>query len=172
MNALRGRGRFAFLAVKQNMDSEQNALHEMGNAPPTRSRTATHGERSAVHTLSWRIDQRRAKPWGSERDIEIALGLELESQGHIVERQARCKAGLADIVTEDSVFEIKGRLNKNEIFTAIGQLLLYNQCFKRPHLVIIGRPSSALRLLEQVQALDIEVALIKSDSTKMIVEWI
>ena len=57
MRLLRDQGRFVFLAVKQNMDSEQNALHQGECPADSVAGRLTDGERSAMNLTEKEIAQ-------------------------------------------------------------------------------------------------------------------
>lgn len=64
---------------------------------------------------------------GKEHVLETQLAHELRKQGHHVQRQVRCLVGIADIVTETAIYEIKDGLSSEKLFSAIGQVLLYRE---------------------------------------------
>lgn len=77
---------------------------------------------------------------GPEMVIEKAFGKQLKDQGGSVNHQVRCEYGIADIVTPDAIYEIKAYLDRESLFTAIGQVLAYRTNIN-PHAkaVVVGR---------------------------------
>lgn len=85
-----------------------------------------------------------------EARIENEICAHLEWNGHIVRRQVRCKAGIADIVTIDSIYEVKAVLDQRSIHQALGQVLLYRQCLGvRLMPFIAGPPSTHIHGLKR-----------------------
>ncbi|HEX3051053.1 MAG TPA: hypothetical protein VHP83_10400 [Aggregatilineaceae bacterium] len=79
----------------------------------------------------------------TEAQIERDLAARLRKHGHQVKRQVRCTAGVADIVTEEAVYEIKRSLTRDHIFSAIGQVLTYRQAINPDlHPIVIGPAST------------------------------
>jgi hypothetical protein len=60
-----------------------------------------------------------------ERGLEDRIVKSLKAQGHRVRRQVYCRAGIADIVTNDAVIEVKYYLSSDKLFEAVGQVLMY-----------------------------------------------
>ena len=79
----------------------------------------------------------------TEGDIEKEIAQSLRNQGHRVRRQVRCGTGVADIVTEEAVYEVERTLTHGSLFEGIGQALIYRQSIN-PELkaIVIGRKSS------------------------------
>jgi hypothetical protein len=77
-----------------------------------------------------------------ERHVEDNLVETLEADGRHVRRQVQCYAGIADVVTEEAIYEVKLDLSRPNIFQAVGQVLLYRQAIN-PNLkpYIAGRDS-------------------------------
>lgn len=61
----------------------------------------------------------------TERDIEISFAGYLREKGLNPRRQVQCWCGTADIVTDDAIYEVKKNLDRESLFRAIGQVLLY-----------------------------------------------
>jgi hypothetical protein len=67
----------------------------------------------------------------------------LKSIGQHPRRQVRLPSGRADIVTEAAVYELKDRLTREKLFSAIGQVLIYRQEIDADlAAVVVGRPSN------------------------------
>jgi hypothetical protein len=64
----------------------------------------------------------------SEADLEEDVSTYLDKAGISYQRQFSCKVGVADIVTEAKVYELKKFLTKSNFFGAVGQVLLYGDC--------------------------------------------
>lgn len=96
-----------------------------------------------------------------EADIEANVAIRLHRRGiRPVQRQVHCQAGIADIVTADTVYEIKLDLSRSSLFSAIGQVSVYARELERPNRVIVGRQTPETgRLIESVRKLGIKVEL-------------
>lgn len=79
------------------------------------------------------------RPSRSELEMELRLCRILDSEGIAYERQVRTPAGVADVVTSQTVYEVKLDLTRSALFKAVGQVTLYAAALKRPRRVIIGR---------------------------------
>lgn len=73
-----------------------------------------------------------------ERELEAAYARDLEREGETVRRQVRTEAGIADIVTDDAVIEVKLRLTRTALFSAAGQVTAYAICLKKPRRRVFG----------------------------------
>lgn len=74
-----------------------------------------------------------------EADIEWNIAHRLRSQGiRPVETQVRTPAGIADIVTPTTVYEVKLSLTRVSLFQAVGQVSLYARELERPTRIIVG----------------------------------
>jgi hypothetical protein len=90
-----------------------------------------------------------------------AIAAALAGQGECVREQVRTPAGIADIVTDTAVYEIKFFLSRLVFFEAIGQALIYRQA-SDPSLraVVVGfrDPRSDIAdLVPHAQQLGVEV---------------
>lgn len=61
----------------------------------------------------------------SEKELEDDIARSLAENGLTVHRQVSCVDGIADIVTNDAIYEIKEPLTRDSFFKAIGQVLIY-----------------------------------------------
>lgn len=95
----------------------------------------------------------------TEAKIEDWLVKKLESEGEQVQRQVNTGAGIADVVTSSSIYEVKLKLTPASIFSAVGQLMIYRQSYNHDaKLYIVGRVSADTeRLRKLVKRLGIEV---------------
>ncbi len=121
--------------IQQDQTTGMYVFHTLYPADGTvsRKKIAEQFEQHAIRAISVREAR-------DERSIEMQLAQELRQAGHVVKRQHRCAAGIADIVTEEAIYEIKHRLNRNQLFEAVGQVLVYRKAIDpslRP--VIVGR---------------------------------
>ena len=106
-----------------------------------------------------------------EEDIRQYIEARLKQQGVAFEREVACGNGIrADLVTADTVIEIKRRLNRGTLYQAYGQGVAYQTLLKKPKLLIIGlAPSSeskyqeAQRIAENVRTESVEVVFIDRD---------
>jgi hypothetical protein len=64
----------------------------------------------------------------TEKRIEKAFAATLTNQGIPVQHQVKCKAGIADIVTPDAIYEVKAYLTRSSIQKGIAQVLAYRAC--------------------------------------------
>lgn len=70
-----------------------------------------------------------------EKDIEYTFCLTL-NKPH--ERQVKTDLGVADVVTDDCVWEVKkGMLNVASLSAAIDQATRYNRCLKKEHVGVV-----------------------------------
>ena len=106
-----------------------------------------------------------------EEDIRQYIEARLKQQGVAFEREVACGNGIrADLVTPDTVIEIKRRLNRGTLYQAYGQGVAYQKLLNKPKLLIIGlAPTSeakyqeAQRIAENVRAESVEVVFIDRD---------
>jgi len=99
-----------------------------------------------------------------DRHDEMALELRfmkyLQAQGHRVRRQVRCRAGVADIVTDDSVIEVEYYLSRAKLFEAVGQVLLYRQAINpSARAIIVAQAVERWAPVDVARELGIEVVI-------------
>jgi hypothetical protein len=94
-----------------------------------------------------------------EADLEWALVRRLEGVGiRPIERQVRCRAGIADVVTADTVYEVKLSLTRVSLFQAVGQVSVYARELERQNRVIVGQWTPETdRLAASIRKLGIQV---------------
>lgn len=63
----------------------------------------------------------------SEDKLRDAIAEGLQTQGVNCEKEVTCSAGAADIVTDDEIYELKNNMDRNDLFKAIGQVLVYRE---------------------------------------------
>lgn len=106
-----------------------------------------------------------------EEDIRTYIENWLRQKGIATEREVACGNGVrADLVTPDTVIEVKKQLTRGTIYQAYGQGVAYQTLLKKPKLIIIGlAPSSearyqeAQRIAENVRSDKVEVVFIDKD---------
>jgi hypothetical protein len=77
----------------------------------------------------------------SERYMEDKFVDHLASQGRRYRRQVRCEYGIADVVDDEYVYELK--TGNSQVFHAIGQVVLYAKALRKKPAVVLGREPSA-----------------------------
>lgn len=94
-----------------------------------------------------------------ESEIEAAYADQLARQGEQVERQVRIGGvGIADIVTEDAVIEVKLWLTRAALFSAVGQVTTYAAVLGKERRVVFGYDAGAPDgLIEAIRSAGVEV---------------
>jgi hypothetical protein len=77
------------------------------------------------------------RPKLTERQMEDEVCKHLESLGIGFERQVPCEIGIADVVTDTTVYELKLSVWGSAIFTAVGQVLAYRRSLGPARAVIL-----------------------------------
>lgn len=106
-----------------------------------------------------------------ETDIRQYIETWLKQQGIPAEREVVCGNGVrADLVTPDTVIEIKKYLNRGAIYQALGQGVAYQTLLNKPKLLIIGlappsekRYQEAQRIAENIRTETVQVVFIDKD---------
>lgn len=106
-----------------------------------------------------------------EQDIRNYIEAWLKQQGILADREVVCGNGIrADLVTPDTVIEIKKQLNRGAIYQAYGQGVAYQKLLNKPKLLIIGlAPASepkyqeAQRIAENIRTDTVQVVFIDRD---------
>lgn len=92
-----------------------------------------------------------------EAELESAVVEYFSGAGQVVRRQVDCGfAGVADIVTDDTIYELKDWLTRRTYYTAVGQLLGYRN-YLDPFIgvgVICNGTSLTRRKLEKFERLN------------------
>lgn len=95
----------------------------------------------AFFVISSFTKNNRETPKGKEKRLELEFGKLLSDQGIAVKHQVKCAHGIADIVTDDAIYEIKASLSRSNIFRAASQVLLYRNCINpEAKAIIVGYP--------------------------------
>jgi DNA-binding Xre family transcriptional regulator len=97
----------------------------------------------------------------SEPALRAALAQRLRDNGLAIEENVSCPAGVADIITisGDALFEVKHRLTRKQVYTAVGQILLYRESINPQARAILAGYSSPeiFALMPFLASLGIEV---------------
>lgn len=94
-----------------------------------------------------------------EIDVEEKVASLLHDMGEKVQRQVRCLSGIADIVTDNLIVEVKLLLTISSIKKAVGQLLMYRPAINpKAKLVIAGIATKELESVRNyLRSIGIEV---------------
>lgn len=106
-----------------------------------------------------------------EEDICNHVAAWLQKQGKGVEREVVCGNGIrADLVTTDTVIEVKKYLNRGALYQAYGQGVAYQKQLNKPKLLIIGlapvseaKYQEAQRIAENIRNDGVEVVFLDKD---------
>lgn len=106
-----------------------------------------------------------------EEDIRTHIEAWLRQQGVSVEREVVCGNGIrADLVTPDTVIEVKKYLNRSALYQAHGQGAAYQKLLKKPKLLIIGlapvtesKYREAQRIAENIRTDAVDVVFLDKD---------
>ncbi len=96
----------------------------------------------------------------SERLFEDAFCEMLLKDSQIISRQVRCSVGVADVVTESHVYELKLHLSMSNVFRAIGQAIMYSQALgfgRRPAIACKSMSGISNEFLKHIRAVGVEV---------------
>lgn len=95
----------------------------------------------------------------TEYGIELARARQLLAVGEGVQRQVRLQCGIADIVTDGAVFEVKTWLDRGSVLKAIGQVTVYAADLggDRRRVIIGQEHADTAKLLPVVRRAGIEV---------------
>lgn len=110
-----------------------------------------------------------------EEDIRTHIEAWLKQQGVSVEREVVCGNGIrADLVTPDTVIEVKKYLNRGALYQAHGQGAAYQKLLKKPKLLIIGlaptteaKYQEAQRIAENIRTDAVEVVFLDKDPKRV-----
>ncbi len=106
-----------------------------------------------------------------EEDIRTQIEAWLKQQGVSVEREVVCGNGIrADLVTSDTVIEVKKYLNRGALYQAYGQGAAYQKLLKKPNLLIVGlapateaKYQEAQRIAENIRTDAVKVVFLEKD---------
>lgn len=118
----------------------------------------THGDLIWKKPIAAKYEELDDSRLGLESKLERDFSDYLRSQGISIQTQVRCDSGIADIVTESKIYELKHQLNRSNLFSAIGQVLLYRQSINpNAAVAIVCRISLVPELHEVANSLGLEV---------------
>lgn len=99
----------------------------------------------------------------TEAQLELAFCNWLTEQGIEYQRQVNCPVGRADVVTVDTIYELKHPIDVDGFFKAVGQVLLYREYINpdlRAVLVFVKPRTDAFNaFIEATKTIGIEVLL-------------
>jgi len=96
----------------------------------TPGRAVMTADGHAVSTYSGRA--------GWEEMTETIIGNCLEERGIPFRRQVPADGGIIDLLTAQTIYEVKHRLGRNEVLRGIGQLMVYGLQFPNHSRVLVG----------------------------------
>jgi hypothetical protein len=118
----------------------------------------THGDLIWKRPIAAKYEALDESGFTLESKLERDFSSYLTSLGANVRTQVRCDSGVADIVTENKIYELKHKLNRSSFFSAIGQVLLYRQRINpKAAVAIVCRISLVPELHEVAKELGVEV---------------
>jgi hypothetical protein len=123
-----------------------------------------NGSKSVKHIAAQCVERRARRSVRNESEIESAIAADLRRQGYAVRQQVRCTAGIADIVTDDAIYEVEQFLDRAALFMAAGQVLIYRQAINpalRAVVIALGVDSTAKGMLSAIAGLGVEVQIWK-----------
>lgn len=98
---------------------------------PMNSRTRSPEQIAAAGMA--RLKRLEGEAWLEQKLVET-----LEKRGVEYQRQVRTVCGIADVVTDDTVYEVKVALTLDILFKAVGQVSMYAEALGRNRRVIAG----------------------------------
>jgi hypothetical protein len=102
---------------------------------------------------------------GREEELEELFTLQLVNDGRSVLRQVVCEAGKADIVTDNTIYEIKSFLTLSNFKDAIGQVLVYRECINpQANTAIISWGSEIAHLHYIAENLNVSVIIFNENT--------
>ncbi len=98
---------------------------------------------------------------GNEQALEERLCRTLDDNGIRWDRQLRTEAGIADVVTDEAVYEVKLVLDRSSLFKAYGQVTVYAEVLGRKRRVIVGYPVRGLdAVVEAIERQGVEINVV------------
>lgn len=108
--------------------------------------------------------------FSSERELQDYCLQVLESKGITAYEEVWCGQVRADIVTDRAVMELKKRLDRNAIYQAYGQAMVYQKFLNKAEIWIVGQtptdPSeraTAFTVAKEIASSIVKVSFIESD---------
>lgn len=101
-------------------------------------------------------------PFSSEEELLRALANDLDRKGVKYDTKVKCDIiGEADLVTSDSIYELKYGPRSDSLFKAIGQALMYREAIGRPLtpriLCTLPNSKKVRRMIELAKHLGVEI---------------
>lgn len=98
---------------------------------------------------------------GNEQALESRLCRTLDENGISWERQVRTECGIADVVTDEAVYEVKLVLDRSSLFKAYGQVTVYAEALGKKRRVIVGYPVRGLdAMVGAIERLGVEINVV------------
>lgn len=152
------------LTGKSNKWVVEKAIDVINRNLPVTKTMVIAWKNQAIPPQSGRIPKKlrpiKKSAISSERELEDIILSNLPDKSV---RQKVCNIGIADIVTDTAIYELKINVNANTLFKAVGQILLYRQAINpnlKAKLVISGIADSRINeMIELVRSIGIEVLL-------------
>lgn len=108
--------------------------------------------------------------FSSERELQDYCLQVLESKGITAYEEVWCGQVRADIVTARAVMELKKRLDRNAIYQAYGQAMVYQKFLNKPEVWIVGQTptdpterATAFTVAKEIASSIVKVSFIESD---------
>ncbi|MCU0548689.1 MAG: hypothetical protein MUC48_05010 [Leptolyngbya sp. Prado105] len=109
-------------------------------------------------------------PFVTEAELQDYCLAVLKSKGIAAESEVWVGKLRADIVTADSVYELKKVLDRTSIYQALGQATAYNRVLKRKYIRIVGQApisptelQQAMTIAKEISTSQIEVSFVEHD---------
>ena len=113
----------------------------------------------------------KAMEFASEAALQVYCLEVLKSKGIAAQAEVWTNGIRADIVTDDSVYELKKVLTREAIYQAFGQASAYNQTLKRRYICIVGQSPNhpaefeqAVHIAKAISTATVRVSFIDHDS--------
>ena len=87
-------------------------------------------------------DEHTARAYLLEQ-LEDRLTDHLTRLSILPKRQLRIACGIIDVLTDNTIYELKSVLTNSVLLGGVGQLLIYNQALPRRNLVLVSQTSIA-----------------------------
>lgn len=107
--------------------------------------------------------------FSSEKELQNVICNALCLQGVAAQTEVLIIEGLrADIITPSSVIEVKLKLNRESLFSAVGQVVTYQHHLAKPYAVILGCQADCNETIKYFRAIQpvVKVIHLQSDHLK------
>jgi len=91
----------------------------------------------------------------NEAELVSAIVEDLRGRGYVPRQEVHCGIGFVDILNEDQVIEVKYRMDRESLYKAIGQVLLYREA------VDASFGAKVVCTLAEPEALGVEIGLVE-----------